>query len=160
MHANTVRVTVDFTPEQFALLDQAIGAIRQRLGTERSANALELITWAYPARVGEDAPAPRQQVVVHRCRICRNEWPESSKRSGGCCARPHRPSKSMIPTTPRSRRGDTESTLKGLPTWEVADSGTCRGATASSIASPTHGEGRCDTSPVDPGKAPFGAAGS
>jgi hypothetical protein len=75
----TVRVTVDLTPEQFALLDQAIGAIRQRLGTEDAADALELIARAYLARVGDDVPALRQQIVVHRCRACRLEWRETSK---------------------------------------------------------------------------------
>ena len=74
-----MRVTVDLTPEQFALLDQALGAIRRRLGTEDPADALELITQAYLARVGEDVPALRQQIVVHRCRTCRAEWRETSK---------------------------------------------------------------------------------
>jgi hypothetical protein len=50
---NTVRVTVDLTPEQFALLDQAIGAIRTHLGTEDAADPLELIARAYLARLGE-----------------------------------------------------------------------------------------------------------
>jgi hypothetical protein len=72
-------VTVDLSPEQFALLDQAIGAIRQRLGTEDVADALELIARAYLARVDEDEPALRQQIVVHRCRACRQEWRETSK---------------------------------------------------------------------------------
>jgi hypothetical protein len=76
---NTVRVTVDLTPEQFALLDQAIGAIRTHLGTEDAADALELIARAYLARLGEEAPALRQHVVVHRCRECRTEWRETSK---------------------------------------------------------------------------------
>jgi hypothetical protein len=79
--ANTVRVTVDLTHEQFALLDQALAAIRQRLGTEDTADALELITRAYLARVGEDVPALRQHIVVHRCRACRTEWRETSKGS-------------------------------------------------------------------------------
>jgi hypothetical protein len=75
----TVRVTVDLTPEQFALLEQAIGTIRQHLGTEDAADALELIARAYLARVGDDVPALRQQIVVHRCRECRQEWGETSK---------------------------------------------------------------------------------
>jgi hypothetical protein len=79
--ANTVRVTVDLTSEQFALLDQALVAIRQRLGTEDTADALELITRAYLARVGEEVPALRQHIVVHRCRACRTEWRETSKGS-------------------------------------------------------------------------------
>jgi hypothetical protein len=79
VNARTVRVTVDLSPEQFALLDQAIGAIRQRLGTEDVADALELIARAYLARVGDDVPALRQQIVVHRCRACRQEWRETSK---------------------------------------------------------------------------------
>ncbi len=79
--ANTVRVTVDLTPEQFALLDQALTAIRERLGTEDTADALELITRAYLARVGEEVPALRQHIVVHRCRACRTEWRETSKGS-------------------------------------------------------------------------------
>jgi len=79
--ANTVRVTVDLTCEQFALLDQALVAIRQRLGTEDTADALELITRAYLARVGEEVPALRQHIVVHRCRACRSEWRETSKGS-------------------------------------------------------------------------------
>jgi hypothetical protein len=76
---NTVRVTVDLTPEQFALLDQALGTIRKHLGTEDAADALELITRAYLARLGEDVPALRQQIVVHRCRECRAKWRETSK---------------------------------------------------------------------------------
>jgi hypothetical protein len=79
--ADTVRVTVDLTSEQFALLDQALVAIRQRLGTEDAADAIELITRAYLARVGEDVPALRQHIVVHRCRACRTEWRETSKGS-------------------------------------------------------------------------------
>jgi hypothetical protein len=75
----TVRVTVELTPEQFALLDQAIGTIGKELGTEDAADALELIARAYLARVGEDRPALRQQIVVHRCRECRQEWRETSK---------------------------------------------------------------------------------
>ena len=75
----TVRVTVDLTPAQFALVDQAIGAIRQHLGTEDAADALELIARAYLARLGEEDPALHQQVVVHRCRECRGEWRETSK---------------------------------------------------------------------------------
>jgi hypothetical protein len=75
----TVRVTVELTPEQFALLDQAIGAIGKELGTEDAADALELIARAYLARVGEDRPTLRQQIVVHRCRQCRQEWRETSK---------------------------------------------------------------------------------
>jgi hypothetical protein len=75
----TVRVTVDLTPEQFALVDQALGAIRQRLGTEDAADALELIARAYLARVGEEEPALRQRIVVHRCRECREQWRETSK---------------------------------------------------------------------------------
>jgi len=77
--ARTVRVTVELTPEQFALLDQAIGTIGKELGTEDAADALELIARAYLARVGEDRPALRQQIVVHRCRECRQEWRETSK---------------------------------------------------------------------------------
>lgn len=77
----TVRVTVDLTPEQFALVDQALGAIRRHLGTEDAADALELIARAYLARVGEEEPALRQHVVVHRCRECRREWRETSKGS-------------------------------------------------------------------------------
>ena len=57
----TVRITLDLTPEQFALVDQALGAIRQQLGTEDAADAFELIARAYLARVGEDQPALRQQ---------------------------------------------------------------------------------------------------
>jgi hypothetical protein len=79
VNERTVRVTVDLTPEQFALLDQAIGAIRQQLGTEDAADALELIARAYLARVGEELPTLRQQIVVHRCRQCRQEWRETSK---------------------------------------------------------------------------------
>jgi hypothetical protein len=75
----TVRVTVELTPEQFALLDQAIGTIRKELGTEDAADALELIARAYLARVGEAQPALRQQIVVHRCRDCRQEWRETSQ---------------------------------------------------------------------------------
>jgi 5-methylcytosine-specific restriction endonuclease McrA len=75
----TVRITVELTPEQFALLDQAIGTIRRELGTEDAADALELIARAYLARVGEAQPALRQQIVVHRCRDCRQEWRETSK---------------------------------------------------------------------------------
>jgi hypothetical protein len=75
----TVRVTVELTPDQFALLDQAIGAIGKELGTEDAADALELIARAYLARVGEDRPPLRQQIVVHRCRECRQEWRETSK---------------------------------------------------------------------------------
>ncbi len=77
--ARTVRVTVELTPEQFALLDQAIGTIGKELGTADAADALELIARAYLARVGEDRPALRQQLVVHRCRECRQEWHETSK---------------------------------------------------------------------------------
>jgi hypothetical protein len=77
--ARTVRVTVELTPEQFALLDQAIGTIGKELGTADAADALELIARAYLARVGEDRPALRQQLVVHRCRECRQEWRETSK---------------------------------------------------------------------------------
>jgi hypothetical protein len=75
----TVRVTVELTPEQFALLDQAIGTIRKELGTEDAADAIELIARAYLARVGEERPELRQRVVVHRCRECRQEWRETSK---------------------------------------------------------------------------------
>jgi hypothetical protein len=75
----TVRVTVELTPEQFALLDQAIGTIGKELGTEDAADALELIARAYLARVGEDRPALKQQIVVHRCRECRQQWRETSK---------------------------------------------------------------------------------
>jgi len=75
----TVRVTVELTPEQFALLDQAIGTIGRELGTADAADALELIARAYLARVGEARPALRQQIVVHRCRECRQEWRETSK---------------------------------------------------------------------------------
>jgi hypothetical protein len=75
----TVRVTVELTPEQFALLDQAIGTIAKELGTEDAADALELIAQAYLARVGEERPALQQQIVVHRCRECRQEWRETSK---------------------------------------------------------------------------------
>jgi hypothetical protein len=75
----TVRVTVEVTPEQFALLDQAIATIGKELGTEDAADALELIARAYLARVGEEQPALRQQLVVHRCRECRQEWRETSK---------------------------------------------------------------------------------
>jgi hypothetical protein len=77
--ARTVRVTVELTPEQFALLDQAIGTIGKELGTEDAADALELITRAYLARVGEERPELRQRIVVHRCRECRQEWRETSK---------------------------------------------------------------------------------
>jgi len=77
--ADTVRVTVDLTPEQFALLDQALDVVRKRLGTEDPADAFEAITRAYLARVGDDVPALRQQIVVHRCRECRTEWRETSK---------------------------------------------------------------------------------
>ena len=44
-----------------------------------AADAFELIAQAYLARVGEEVPALRQQIVVHRCRECRQEWRETSK---------------------------------------------------------------------------------
>jgi hypothetical protein len=75
----TVRVTVELTPEHFALLDQAIGTIRKELGTEDAADVIELIARAYLARVGEEQPALKQQIVLHRCRECRQEWRETSK---------------------------------------------------------------------------------
>ena len=89
--SRTVRVTVDFTPEQFALLDQALGAIKQRLGTEDAADALELIARAYLARMGEELPALRQQIVVHRCRDCRQEWRQTSKGRVPARASTHEP---------------------------------------------------------------------
>jgi hypothetical protein len=92
--ADTVRVTVDLTPEQFALLDQALDVIRKRLGTEDPADAFELIARAYLARVGDDVPELRQHIVVHRCRECRSEWRETSK--GRVPVRPATPSR--VPT--------------------------------------------------------------
>jgi hypothetical protein len=47
------------------------------LGTEDAADTLELR--AYLAGMGEERPALRQQVVVHRCREYRQEWRDMSK---------------------------------------------------------------------------------
>jgi hypothetical protein len=88
----TVRVTVELTPEQFALLDQAIGTIRKELGTEDAADALELIARAYLARVGEDRPALKRSSCTaagsagrsggrRRRAACRRESPIASRRS-------------------------------------------------------------------------------
>ena len=79
LDGGTVRVTVDLAPEQFALLDQALGTIRQHLGTEDVADALELVLRAYLARIGDEQPALRQRIVVHRCRECRQEWRQTSR---------------------------------------------------------------------------------
>ena len=100
----TVRVTVDLTPEQFALVDQAIGAIRQQLGTEDAADALELIARAYLARVGEEEPALRQQIVVHRCRECRKEWRETSKGRVPARVSEHEPTQLVEVDDPQQER--------------------------------------------------------
>jgi hypothetical protein len=106
--ANTVRVTVDLTSEQFALLDQALMAIRQRLGTEDAADALELITRAYLARLGEEVPALRQHIVVHRCRACRTEWRETSKGSIPAGASATAPTDLFEVDDPEGREGHEE----------------------------------------------------
>jgi hypothetical protein len=100
----TVRVTVELTPEQFVLLDQAIGTIGKELGAEDAADALELIARAYLARVGEERPALRQQIVVHRCRECRQEWRETSKGRVPAQASQHAPTEVVEVDAPDEER--------------------------------------------------------
>jgi hypothetical protein len=100
----TVRLTVDLTPEQFALVDRAIGAIREHLGTEDAADALELLARAYLARLGEEEPALRQQIVIHRCRECRKEWRETSKGRVPVRASEHEPTDVVEVDDPQQER--------------------------------------------------------
>lgn len=105
---------MELTPEQFALLDQAIGTIGKELGTEDAADALELIARAYLARVGEERPALRQQIVVHRCRDCRQEWRETSKGRVPAPALAHEPTEVVEVDDP-----EEEAELDRTSTWEV-----------------------------------------
>jgi len=109
----TVRVTVDLTPAQFALVDQAIGTIRQQHGTEDAADALELIARAYLARVGEEEPALGQHIVIHRCRECRKEWRETSKGRVPVGVSEHEPTQLVEVDDPQEERELEQSSHVG-----------------------------------------------